>query len=132
MIDTLEEFYADPRRKQSREIQFGAGWQSSRFEGLEFQLFWVAATSELCVLRTPLLNIRSDSFLSRFIAGLPPHTRTQPLEEEEAMVDVIGEVQEGDLAALLNGWEEHRDRPDGFDWVLSVTRGLSSPGQEQG
>ena len=44
------------------------------------------------------------------------------------MVEILGEVEEGDLAALLNGWKGHHDRADGLDWALSLTPRLKSPG----
>jgi hypothetical protein len=48
----VDEFYADPRRRDSEEVGLGRGWTSAADPGASFSLFWVAATGEVCALRS--------------------------------------------------------------------------------
>lgn len=125
---TLEDFYSVPSRRQSREIEFGSSWRSSKWSGYEFRVFWVAETNELCTLRTPVLDIQSDGPFSRFVVGMPPHTRTRPLEPNEAVVEILDEFTEQDLDVLLDGWEKHSETPDGYEWILRRASDFYSAG----
>jgi len=123
----LEEFYADPRRRDSRELRFGLGWRSANYEFFEFSVFWLAATDELCLLRAPMRDARSDGVFSRFILGVPPHFNPEPMRDHEVAVEVLARVEEARLLDLLDGWEEHRGESDGVSWLRSVAEG-SRPG----
>lgn len=116
-VETLEDFYADPARKGSREISFGSGWRSSKYELFEYTLFWVASTSELCAMRAPIRDVRSDGPISRFVLGVPPHFRSQELRGAEVTVAVLALVGETELTGLLEGWEQHHVSVDGLEWV---------------
>ena len=48
----IEEFYdADPRRRESEEIEFGREWSDA--SGMRTELSWVAATGELYAMAEP-------------------------------------------------------------------------------
>ena len=116
-MQRIEDFYSDPRRQDSREVKFGSGWRSSKFEFFEFILFWVADTQELCLLRAPQRDVQSDGVFSRFILHVPPHTNPQPLRDEEVMVEVLAVLPEEQLSRVLQGWQDHVKDTGGVEWV---------------
>ena len=117
---SLEEFYADATRKNSKELRFGSEWRSPDLPGWVCGIFWVADTNELCALWSPEKGLRSDGPVSRWILGIPPHTRAQPPDEDELSVEVLVQLEKGELQLTLKGWEEHADDPEGFDWLRSA------------
>jgi hypothetical protein len=116
-METLEHFYGNPRRQDSREIRFGSGWRSSKFSQLEFVVFWIAETQELCLLRAPARDVQSDGVFSRFILGVPPHVNPQPLGDGEVTVEVLRTLPEEGLEKLLQGWQEQMKDPAGVEWL---------------
>lgn len=121
-VQSLEDFYLDTRRKRSPELKFGAGWRSPELEGWECTIFWVRDTKELCALWSPVLGLRSDGPISRWILGVPPHTNVQTPDEDELTVEVLAIFDQEDIESVLNTWEEHQEASDGFDWVSSSVR----------
>jgi hypothetical protein len=119
-VETIEAFYRDPRRQDSREIRFGSGWRSSHFEHFEFVVFWVADTNELCLLRAPIRGVQSDGVLRRFILGLPPHVRTQSLSDEEVTVEVLATLTEEQVERALAGWQDHVQDSGGVEWLREM------------
>jgi hypothetical protein len=116
-VATLEAFYDDDRRQESREVWFGSGWQSSKEELFEFLVFWVADTEEVCLLRTPLRDVQSDGVLSRFVLGIPPHVNPRPLGDEEATVEVLAKMSEKQVGEALEGWQDHLGNSGGVEWL---------------
>ena len=119
---SLAEFYESNRRKNSAELKFGSGWRSSQLEGWECGVFWVVDTKELCALWSPIVGLRSDGAVSRWILGIPPHTRTEELDDDEVSVEILTRIEEGDLEAALEGWADHVTDPDGFEWLTAAIR----------
>jgi hypothetical protein len=120
-VQSLESFYADPRRHSGKELHFGLGWRTPRYEFFEFDVFWLEGTRELCALHSPVRDVRSDGPFSRFILGLPPHFRKQELRGEEVEVDVLALLDEDQVQDALGAWERHINEPDGYDWILKQT-----------
>ena len=116
-METLDEFYADDRRRRSDEIGFGSHWVSSTFPGFEFSVFWLVDTEELCALRSPLRDVALDGPVSRFVLGIPPHTNPQDLRDDEVVVEVLASLTETEIGERLSDWEPHNREPDGFDWL---------------
>ncbi len=55
----IEEFYdADPRRRESDEIEFGREWKDAN--GMRTELSWVAATGELYAMAEPAGSVEMD------------------------------------------------------------------------
>lgn len=125
-VECLEAFYGDTQRRESREIRFGTGWRSSRYELFEFVVFWVAATEELCVLRTPIRDVQSDGLVSRFVLGIPPHTNPRSLSDDEVTIEVLARIPAVDLMKRLEGWEDRVKDPDGIEWIRSAAAGTDS------
>ena len=120
MIETLDAFYSDERRRDSAELRFGSGWRSSRLVNFEYLVFWIAATEELCLLRAAIRDVQSDGVFSRFVLGLPPHTNPRELRDHEVSVEVLGRLSEEEVKRSLRGWEAHLFDADGIEWVRSV------------
>lgn len=127
MIETLESFYGDQRRRDSVELRFGSGWRSSRLDNFEYQVFLIAATEELCLLRAAIRDVQSDGVFSRFVLGLPPHTNPRELRDHEVSVEVLARLPEDEVDRRLQGWETHLSDPGGIEWVRSVVSLDSDP-----
>lgn len=117
---SLAEFYESKRRKNSGELKFGTGWRSSQLDGWECGVFWVADTTELCALWSPIVGLRSDGAVSRWLLQFPPHTRTEELGDDEVSVEILRRIDEADLETVLEGWADHVTDPDGFEWLAAA------------
>lgn len=124
-MEAVEQFYAEPRRQRSREVRFGSGWRSSQFTLFEFVVFWVAETRELCLLRAPSRDVRSDGMFSRFVLGVPPHVNPQPLRDGEVTVEVLCELSEEQVESALEGWQEHMPSDSGVEWLRQAVAGAA-------
>jgi hypothetical protein len=105
----IEEFYdADPRRRESEEIEFGREWSDAN--GMRTELSWVAATGELYAMAEPAGSVEMDPF---------GDTRVDDLPTDALTVEILGVVT--DRAAvdqLLAGWEGAMDKkPNSLQWV---------------
>jgi hypothetical protein len=105
----IEEFYdADPRRRESEEIEFGREW--SDVNGMRTELSWVAATGELYAMAEPAGSVEMDPL---------GDTRVDDLPTELLTVEILGVVP--DRAAvdeLLAGWERAMEKsPNSLQWV---------------
>lgn len=86
---------ADPRRRTSDEIDFGATWRTVGSEDA-WRLAWLRETGELYLCQA---------------AGYPgPSSHVRVLAVIPA---------EHDLDLVLDGWREYRDREDGLAWLRS-------------
>jgi hypothetical protein len=104
----LNDFYdADPRRRASEELEFGADWSDG---GARTQVSWIEATGELYAMRDPLGALVTD------VIG---DTRASPVADEDLVVDVLGTVPgRGAVEAVMSGWESAMaSGPDSLAWV---------------
>jgi hypothetical protein len=104
----IEEFYdADPRRRESEEIEFGREWSSN---GTRTELSWVVATGELYAMAEPAGSVEMDPF---------GDTRVDDLPTELLTVEVVGVIAErADVDQLLAGWEDAMSKgPNSIQWV---------------
>lgn len=84
---------ADPRRRQSAEVDFGATW---RFDGAgdAYRVAWLRDTGEL-------YTCKADGY-----------------DGSCSDVVLLGVVpEEHRLDTLMLGWREARHAPDGLDWL---------------
>jgi hypothetical protein len=104
----IEQFYdADPRRRESDEVEFGREWSGAN--GVRTELSWVAATGELYAMAEPVEAVYMDPV---------GDTRVGELPTELVTVDILGVV--ADRAAvdqLLDGWERAMGQPNSIQWV---------------
>ena len=105
----IEEFYdADPRRRESEEIEFGREWSDAN--GMRTELSWVAATGELYAMAEPGGSVEMDPFGDTRVDDLPTNLLT---------VEILGTVAErAEVDQLLAGWEGAMDKkPNSLQWV---------------
>jgi hypothetical protein len=93
---------ADPRRRQSPDVDFGATWRRETSNDA-YRLAWLRDTGEL-------YTCRADGY-----------------DGSCTDVTVIAVVaSEEELDTLLEGWREARTAPDGLDWLLQRVLLLSA------
>jgi hypothetical protein len=104
----IEEFYdADPRRRESEEIEFGREWSDEK--GVRTELSWVAATGELYAMAEPSEPVFMDPI---------GDTRVPNLPTELVTVEVLAVVPErADIDRMLSGWEHAMDGTGSIAWV---------------
>jgi hypothetical protein len=144
----LNDFYADPRRASSEEVDFGPSWRTNG-EG-PWKVLWVQATGEIVaflesasagfawsgvggggggggggnLLAEIAVGFVFDAAVEGVI-GAFRHGAQKPHPELDEVV-IIG--REPDLlrlrGALLN-WEEHMPEPNGLGWLAERVDELS-------
>jgi hypothetical protein len=105
----IEEFYdADPRRRESEEIEFGREWSDAK--GTRTELSWVADTGELYAMAEPSESVEMDPF---------GDTRVDDLPTELVTVEILGTIAtREEIDQLLAGWEAAMDKgPNSIQWV---------------
>ena len=105
----IEEFYdADPRRRESEEIEFGREWSDA--SGMRTELAWVAATGELYAMAEPAGSVEMDPF---------GDTRVDDLPTDLLKVEILATVAtRAEVDQLLAGWEGAMDKkPNSLQWV---------------
>jgi hypothetical protein len=104
----LNDFYdADPRRRASEELEFGADWTDG---GARTQVSWIEATGELYAMRDPLGALVTD------VIG---DTRASPVADKDLVVAVLGVVSGRDaVGAVMSGWQQAMTNgTDSVAWV---------------
>jgi hypothetical protein len=93
----IEEFYdADPRRRESEEIEFGRDWTD--VTGARAEISWVADTGELYLMQEPNAPIYMDPVGDTIEPDLP----TEALQVQVlAVVETREQVEN-----ILSGWQE--------------------------
>jgi hypothetical protein len=104
----IEEFYdADPRRRESEEIEFGREWKDAA--GSRTELSWVVDTGELYAMAEPAEPVFMDPI---------GDTRVPDLPTELVTVEVLGVVPDrAEVDQLLAGWESEMGKPNSLQWV---------------
>ena len=104
----IEQFYdADPRRRESEEIEFGREWSDAN--GMRTELSWVEDTGELYAMAEPTESVEMDPF---------GDTRVDDLPTELVTVDVLGVITDrAELDRMLDGWEQAMGTPNSIQWV---------------
>ena len=104
----LEQFYdADPRRRQSEELEFGTDWNDG---GARTQVSWVEVTGELYAMRDPLGWMVTDPIGDNRVLGVT---------DEQLTVEVLGVVSGRDaVERVMSGWEAAMPAgDDSIGWV---------------
>jgi hypothetical protein len=111
----IEEFYdADPRRRESEEIELGREWSDAK--GMRTELSWVADTGELYAMAEPAGSVEMDPF---------GDTRVDDLPTESVTVEILGTIAtREEVDQLLAGWEAAMDKgPNSIQWVRDRVAG---------
>ena len=104
----IEEFYdADPRRRESEEIEFGRDWTDAK--GGRAELSWVADTGELYVMAEPSEPVFMDPIGDTRVPDLPTELVTV-----EVLATIADRVR---VDELLAGWEGEMATPNSLQWV---------------
>jgi hypothetical protein len=116
----IEEFYdADPRRRDSAELELGQDWHDAH--GVRFELSWVETTGELYVMREPVPKGWATPFGGIHVRG----THSTDEDEIEGMtVSIVGVLASRDrVEALLEGWEDAMAATDSIGWLVERLHG---------
>jgi hypothetical protein len=111
----IEEFYdADPRRRESEEIELGREWSDAN--GMRTELSWVVDTGELYAMAEPAGSVEMDPF---------GDTRVDDLPTESVTVEILGKIAtREEVDQLLAGWEAAMDKsPNSIQWVRDRVAG---------
>jgi hypothetical protein len=112
----IDEFYeADPRRRESQEVELGTEWRDAH--GVRYELNWVEDTSELYVMREPPPPMWEDPFGDIYVetGGHAPVSGMT--------VVVIAHIPTRQLLEqILNGWEEAMGGADSVAWLAERLR----------
>jgi hypothetical protein len=119
----IEQFYdANPRRRSSREFEYGRDWSDAAQRRCEVS--WIVDTGELYLMSAPVEPILSDMFGDETLQRLP--TRSVAVEVL-AVVPTHAAVD-----AMLHGWQEAMGEQDSVKWVRErvTNRAVPSEGEQ--
>ncbi|HZP27789.1 MAG TPA: hypothetical protein VFC99_02450 [Acidimicrobiia bacterium] len=104
----IEEFYdADPRRRQSAEVEFGRDWSDEA--GGRAEVSWVVDTGELYVMNEPIEPVFSD--------GLGD-VAVEPVHMKDMTVEILAVIpSRSAVDAVLDGWQDAMGTPNSIAWV---------------
>lgn len=104
----IEEFYdADPRRRESEEIEYGRDWSDA--SGTRVEVSYVVDTGELYSMQEPNAPIYMDPV---------GDTIEQDLPMEALGVVVLAVIPTRDeVDRLLDGWQQAMTGPNSIEWV---------------
>lgn len=103
----MRDFYDDPRRAASDEVDFGSSWRTQG-EG-PWRVIWLAATGELAAFNAGArTSVPTGRLGVRAMLG----------GGSEDEVVVLGVERDRDrLRLALAGWEEHMPETNGLAWL---------------
>ena len=106
----IEEFYdADPRRRESEEIEYGRDWTDAA--GMRVEVSYVVDTGELYTMQEPNAPIYMDPV---------GDTVEQDLPFEALGVVILAVIPtKAEVDALLAGWEQQMPGANSIEWVRS-------------
>jgi hypothetical protein len=115
----IEEFYSsDERRRQSAEVELGTNWFDAK--GSRYELSWVQDTGELYIMLE--LVPEADSWTPF------GDSEVEEMPVDRVLVMVVGYVASLDeVEAVLAGWPDQMDKPDGISWVAERLRSHGVP-----
>jgi len=104
----IEEFYdADPRRRESEEIEYGRDWTDAN--GTRVEVCYVVDTGELYSMQEPNAPIYMDPVGDTIEPDLPM---------EALGVVVLAVIPTKEAAdSLLDGWQQAMSGANSIEWV---------------
>jgi hypothetical protein len=119
----IEEFYdADPRRRQSAEVEFGRDWSDDA--GGRSEVSWVADTGELYLMNEPIEPLYSD---------MVGDIEVQRVKAGDMTVEILAIVPTREAVdAMLDGWPDAMTGPDSVAWVRERVLHPPAPSGEPG
>jgi hypothetical protein len=117
----IREFYADdPRRQESEEISFGAGWTDHTDAASTFRLSWVARTRELYAVREPHPG-------GGLLASVFDHYGLRQASVDQLRVEVLAVADRSAVERSLAGWQAAVTRHDSLRWARDRLAVLPAP-----
>ncbi len=107
----ISEFYdADPRRRESEEVNFGDGWSTEEDQHSTYRANWLQETGELYVVREP----HPGGLIARFLDQLD----IDQASVKQLTVEVLGTFTDADaVAEALAGWEPEMTHTESLSWL---------------
>jgi len=113
----VNEFYSDPRRGRSPQVQFGGAWLDD--SGYSYFVVWVEQTGELYTIREVLrggglpLAALPVALASPWVLALP-----RRVDVEAEIFVLLTEPSRSRIDSLLEGWPELQGQPGGFEELM--------------
>ena len=128
----LKDFYADPKRASSEEVDFGSAWRAQG-DG-PWKVVWLEATGELAAVNeaphpTPIDEIDGMLGLAKQVLEQGLSSLWRGDQGPGSADDVVCIGVERDLLRLrgaLIGWEDHMPEPNGLAWLSERVDELSA------
>ncbi len=115
---SIAAFYdADPRRRESEEVEYGDAWTRSEDVHATYRLSHVLETGELYTVREP----HPGGILARYLDQL----NVEQADVDELRVDVLGVLPPEQVQQALAGWQDAMTGTDSLRWVLERLAGRS-------
>jgi hypothetical protein len=109
-LSSIADFYdADPRRRDSDEVEYGDAWTRHSDAHATYRLNHVLDTRELYVVREP----HPGGILARYLDQL----NVDQADVDQLAVEVLATVPEPEAAQLLDGWQDAMIGTDSLPWV---------------
>jgi hypothetical protein len=107
---SIAAFYdADPRRRDSEEVEYGDAWTLHDDAQATFRINHVLDTGELYAVREP----HPGGILARFLDQL----NVDQVDVNQLRVEVLAVLAPDDAVRLLDGWEDAMTGTDSLRWV---------------
>jgi hypothetical protein len=117
----IREFYAaDPRRRESVEISFGAGWTDQTEPASTFRVSWVVRTRELYAVREPHPG-------GGLFAPVLDHYNLRQASVDKLRVEILAVADLPAIETALAGWRDVVPEHDSLRWARRRIAALSSP-----
>ena len=109
----VNEFYSDPRRATSPQVQFGGAWLDD--SGYSYFVVWVEQTGELYAIRE-VLRGGEPSPLALAYPWMIVLTRRADVEAE--IFVLLTEPSRQRIDSLLDGWADLQGQAGGFEELM--------------
>jgi hypothetical protein len=107
---SIADFYdADPRRRESEEVEYGDGWTRHDDVHATYRLSHVRDTGELYLVREP----HPGGILARYLDQLG----VDQADVDELLVEVLAVLPAEEVDRVLDGWQQAMHGTDSLPWV---------------
>ena len=110
----VNEFYSDPRRGRSPQVQFGGAWLDD--SGYSYFVVWVEQTGELYAIREVL---HGGGPLQLAVAAPTVLVLPRRVDVDAEIFVLLTEPSRSRIDSLLDGWADLQGRTGGFEELMS-------------
>jgi hypothetical protein len=116
---SIADFYdADPRRRESEEIEYGDAWTRHEDATATYRIEHVVDTGELYAVREP----HPGGILARYLDQL----NVDQADVDSLTVEILGVLPGDDAVRVLDGWQDAMTGTDSLPWVEQRLAGHGS------